>query len=193
MSMQIKLLRVLQERQLERLGSNTLVSIDCRVIAATKEDLLELAARGAFRNDLYYRLGVATLALPPLRERREDIPLLFEHFLLQAAARHQRPVPETSAGRGQKLVAYAWPGNVRELRNVADRCVLGIESGSPPFGQPTAAGPTPLAETVEAFERALIADALRRHGSLARTAEALAVAKTTLHDKIKKYGLDESH
>ncbi len=190
-TMQIKLLRVLQERTLERLGSNTLVSIDCRVIAATKEDLLDLAARGGFRNDLYYRLGVATLTLPPLRERREDIRLLFEQFLLQAAARHQRPAPEISSGRIRQLVGYAWPGNVRELRNVADRCVLGIESGSPPFGQPAADGPTPLADTVEAFERALIADALRRHGSLARTAEALVVAKTTLHDKIRKYGLGE--
>ena len=191
--MQIKLLRVLQERTLERLGSNTTIPIDCRVIAATKDDLLELAARGGFRNDLYYRLSVATLALPPLRERREDIRLLFEQFLLQAAARHQRPVPEISAGRIQQLVGYHWPGNVRELRNVADRCVLGIESGSPPFGQAQADGPTPLAETVEAFERALISDAMRRHRSLARTAEALVVAKTTLHDKIKKYGLDESN
>ena len=193
LAMQIKLLRVLQERTLERLGSNTQIPIDCRVIAATKTDLLELAAKGGFRADLYYRLSVATLELPPLRERREDIPLLFEHFLLQAAARHQRPVPETTSGRIRQLVGYAWPGNVRELRNVADRCVLGIESGSPPFGQPQASGPTPLAETVDAFERALIVDALRRHGSLARTAEALAVAKTTLHDKIRKYGLDESN
>ena len=191
LAMQIKLLRVLQERTLERLGSNTLIPIDCRVIAATKTDLIELAAGGGFRSDLYYRLAVATLALPALRERREDIPLLFEHFLLQAAARHQRPVPETPPGRIQQLVGYAWPGNVRELRNVADRCVLGIESGSPPFGQAQTDGPTPLSETVEAFERALIADALRRHGSLARAAEALAVAKTTLHDKIKKYGLNE--
>ncbi|UCV10366.1 sigma-54-dependent Fis family transcriptional regulator [Dechloromonas denitrificans] len=191
LAMQIKLLRVLQERTLERLGSNTTIPINCRVIAATKEDLLDLSARGGFRNDLYYRLSVATLSLPPLRERREDIPLLFEHFLLQASARHQRPVPETSAGRVRQLVGYHWPGNVRELRNVADRCVLGIESGSPPFGQPQSDGPTPLSGTVEAFERALIADALRRHGSLARTAEALVVAKTTLHDKIKKYGLGE--
>ena len=191
LAMQIKLLRVLQERTLERLGSNTSIAIDCRVIAATKSDLLELSAKGGFRADLYYRLGVATLNLPPLRERREDIALLFEHFLLLAAARHQRPVPEIAAARIQQLVGYAWPGNVRELRNVADRCVLGIESGSPPFGQPATDGPTPLAATVEAFERALIADALRRHGSLGRTAEALAVAKTTLHDKIRKYGLDE--
>ena len=187
--MQIKLLRVLQERTLERLGSNTPIPIDCRIIAATKEDLTALSEQGRFRADLYYRLSVATLPLPPLRERREDIPLLFEHFLLQAAARHERPVPATSAGRIQQLVGYHWPGNVRELRNVADRCVLGIEAGSPPFGQPAGDAPRPLAETVEAFERALIADALRRYGSLARTAEALAIAKTTLHDKIRKYEL----
>lgn len=192
LAMQIKLLRVLQERTLERLGSNTLIPIDCRVIAATKTDLVELAAKGGFRSDLYYRLSVATLDLPPLRERREDIPLLFEHFMLLGAARHQRPVPETTPGRIRQLVGYGWPGNIRELRNVADRCVLGIESGSPPFGQSQADGPTPLAETVEAFERALIVDALHRHGSLGRTAEALVMAKTTLHDKIKKYGLDES-
>lgn len=192
LAMQIKLLRVLQERTLERLGSNTLIPIDCRIVAATKTDLVELAARGGFRSDLYYRLSVATIDLPPLRERREDIPLLFEHFLLLAAARHQRPVPDTTPGRIRQLVGYGWPGNIRELRNVADRCVLGIESGSPPFGQAQADGPMPLAETVEAFERGLIADALRRHGSLARTADALGVAKTTLHDKIKKYGLDET-
>jgi two-component system C4-dicarboxylate transport response regulator DctD len=133
LAMQIKLLRVLQERTLERLGSNTPIAIDCRVIAATKTDLVELAATGAFRNDLYYRLSVATLDLPPLRERREDIPLLFEHFLLLGAARHQRAVPETTANRIRQLVGYGWPGNIRELRNVADRCVLGIESGSPPL------------------------------------------------------------
>ena len=191
-AMQIKLLRVLQERTLERLGSNTPIPIDCRVIAATKEDLLGLADQGRFRADLYYRLSVATVALPPLRERREDIPLLFQHFLLQAAARHGRPVPECDPACTRQLVGYRWPGNVRELRNVADRCVLGIERSAPPFGDAVAEGPRPLAETVEAFERALIADALRRtQGSLARSAEALCIAKTTLHDKIRKYGLGE--
>ncbi|WP_334156847.1 sigma-54-dependent transcriptional regulator [Oryzomicrobium sp.] len=191
-AMQIKLLRVLQERCLERLGSNTSVPIDCRVVAATKEDLLTLSGQGRFRNDLYYRLSVATLPLPPLRERREDIPLLFEHFLLQAAARHQRPAPPADPARLQQLLAYDWPGNVRELRNVADRCVLGIEAGVAPFAAAAPAAPLALAESVESFERALIADALGRHGgSLSRTAEALGVAKTTLHDKIRKYRLGE--
>jgi two-component system C4-dicarboxylate transport response regulator DctD len=190
MAMQIKFLRVLQERTLERLGSNTPVPVDVRVVAATKVDLRELADRGQFRADLYYRLNVVTLPLPPLRERREDIGLLFEHFALQAAARHDRPVPPSDGERMRRLMAYSWPGNVRELRNVADRCVLGIEGGFPPFGEPAAPGPRPLAETVEAFERSLITEALRRNGnSLARAAEDLQVPKTTLHDKLRKYGL----
>jgi DNA-binding NtrC family response regulator len=162
------------------------------VVAATKADLKELSDQGRFRADLYYRLNVATLPLPPLRERREDIPLLFEHFLLQGASRHQRPVPDADPARLGHLIAYDWPGNVRELRNVADRCVLGIEAGFPPFATEASAGPRPLPETVAAFERALIADALARNGgSLARAAEALGVAKTTLHDKIRKYRLGE--
>jgi two-component system response regulator AauR len=190
MAVQIKFLRVLQERTLECLGSNTAVQIDCRVVAATKEDLRELADQGRFRADLYYRLNVAILPLPPLRERREDIPLLFEQFALDAASRHGRPVPEPDAERMRRLMAYDWPGNVRELRNVADRSVLGIEHGFPPFGTPAAAAPRPLAETVEMFERSLIAEALRRNAnSLARTAEELQVAKTTLHDKIRKHSL----
>ena len=189
-ALQIKLLRVLQERSLERLGSNTLIPVDCRVVAATKADLKALSDQSRFRADLYYRLSVVTLALPPLRERREDIPLLFEHFLLQAAARHQRPLPAADPTRQGRLLAYDWPGNVRELRNVADRCVLGIAAGAPPFSDLQPAGPRPLAATVEDFERALIAEALGRHaGSLARTAEALGMAKTTLHDKIRKYRL----
>ena len=190
-AMQIKLLRVLQERTLERLGSNTPIPIDCRIVAATKDDLRVLSEQGGFRADLYYRLSVATLSLPPLRERREDIPLLFQHFLLQAAARHERPVPPCDPARVRQLVGYHWPGNVRELRNVADRCVLGIECGAPPFGAVADTGPRPLSEMVDAFERALIVDALRRHqGSLSRSAETLGVAKTTLHDKIRKYGLN---
>jgi two-component system C4-dicarboxylate transport response regulator DctD len=191
-AMQIKLLRVLQERTLERLGSNTTISIDCRIVAATKEDLHALTSQGRFRADLYYRLSVATINLPPLRERREDIPLLFQHFLLQAAARHGRPAPASDSGCIRQLLGYHWPGNVRELHNVADRRVLGIECGAPPFGNEIDDGPRPLAETVEAFESALIADALRRHhGSLVRSAEALGIAKTTLHDKIRKYGLSD--
>lgn len=191
MAMQVKLLRVLQERTLERLGSNESIPVDCRVVAATKVDLQELAERGQFRADLYYRLSVVTLPLPPLRERREDIGLLFEHFALQAAARHGRPALTPDLERLRRMVAWHWPGNVRELRNVADRCVLGMEAGAPPGPSSVGdSGSQPLAQAVEAFERALIAEALRRNeGSLTRTSAELGMPKTTLHDKIRKYGL----
>ncbi|MDR3496980.1 MAG: sigma-54 dependent transcriptional regulator [Ancalomicrobiaceae bacterium] len=191
LAMQIKLLRVLQERTLERLGSNQPIAVDCRVIAATKVDLKDLSAQGSFRADLYYRLAVATIPLPPLRERRDDIGLLFEHFAELAASRYGKPMPRLDSERLTALMSQQWPGNVRELRNAADRWVLGVEGGLPVDG---ADGPSgrPLAETMEAFERSLIAEALRRNGmSLARTAEDLRMAKTTLFDKIRKYGLAE--
>jgi len=189
MAVQIKLLRVLQERVVERLGSNQLIPVACRVVAATKDDLRELADRQKFRADLYYRLNVAKVELPPLRERREDIPLLLEHFLLQAAQRHDRPLPDVSREQMQQLMTHDWPGNVRELRNAAECIVLGLRRD---FGSPSSpeARPASLAEAVENFERSLIAAELRRHnGNLARSSESLQIAKTTLHDKIRKYGL----
>jgi two-component system C4-dicarboxylate transport response regulator DctD len=188
MLMQIKLLRVLQERELERLGSNQLIPVACRVIAATKDDLAQLAQSEKFRADLYYRLNVATIDLPPLRERREDIPMLFEHFVLLAAKRHDRPVPQIPAELLRDLMAQSWPGNVRELRNAADCYVLGLHKATGSLS--VAAGGLSLVEAVDGFERALIAAELQRNqGSLARTSEALKVAKTTLYDKIRKYGL----
>ena len=187
--LQIKLLRVLQERTLERLGSNQMIAVDCRIIAATKADLKDLANQGRFRADLYYRLNVAAVPLPPLRERRDDIGLLFEHFALLAASRYGKPMPRFDSERLMALTSYQWPENVRELRNAADRWVLGAEGGLPVDARDGAAG-RPMAETMEAFERSLISEALRRNGkSLARTAEDLKMAKTTLFDKIRKHGL----
>ncbi|KZE31803.1 two-component system C4-dicarboxylate transport response regulator DctD [Crenobacter luteus] len=186
--MQIKLLRVLQERTLERLGSNASIPVDTRVVAATKADLKAMGEAGRFRSDLYYRLNVVSLELPPLRERREDVPILFEHFVAQAALRFERDAPPIAPADVAALLAYPWPGNVRELRNLAERHVLGL--GCRPgetLAEPVA---LPLAQAVEQFERALIAEALRRHdGNLTRTSEALKIAKTTLFDKVKKYGL----
>nr|WP_230875382.1 sigma-54 dependent transcriptional regulator [Pseudomonas toyotomiensis] len=187
-NLQIKLLRVLQEHSLERLGSNQSITVDCRVIAATKADLGELGKRGEFRSDLYYRLNVVTLELPPLRERREDIALLFEHFLQLAALRFDRGVPELDRHTLAALTAHDWPGNVRELRNVAERFALGL----PVFkksGQ-TDSNALGFNEAVEAFERNLLGAALERHaGNLSQAAQALGLAKTTLFDKVKKYGL----
>ncbi|MFJ5381635.1 sigma-54-dependent transcriptional regulator [Cupriavidus sp. CER94] len=188
MPMQIKLLRVLQERVVERLGSNQPVPVNTRVVAATKADLRALADASQFRADLYYRLNVVTLELPPLRERREDVPLLFEHFLAQAALRFEREAVPPTPAEMAALVAYPWPGNVRELRNLAERHVLGL--GCDPAQGGAAPEALPLPQAVEQFERALIADALRRHaGNLTRAGEALGVAKTTLFDKVRKYGL----
>ncbi len=189
MGVQVKLLRVLQERVIERLGSNQAIPVDTRVVAATKDDLLAAANQQKFRADLYYRLNVVTIELPPLRERREDIPLLLEHFMLQAAHRHDLPLPEVAPEQLRRLMAHAWPGNVRELRNVADCLVLGIGRELVGSAPGEAIAPS-LSEAVEAFERSLIADELRRQGgNLSRAAEALRVAKTTLHDKVRKYGL----
>ena len=190
-TVQVKLLRVLQERVIERLGSNVQTPVDCRIVAASKDDLLARAQQHSFRADLYYRLNVVVIELPPLRERREDIPLLLDHFVRQAAARHGRPQPELGGRQLQRLMAHDWPGNVRELRNVAECLVLGVaRDGLPDAGPAANAAPPSLAEAVDGFERSLIASELHRHGgSLARAAEALNTAKTTLHGKMRKYGL----
>lgn len=183
--LQVKLLRVLQERRLERLGGNEAIDIDCRVIAASKADLLQLSAQGAFREDLYYRIGVVSIDLPRLSERREDIPLLLTHFVQGAAIRYQRPLPHWSAADMAEWQMRDWQGNVRELRNFADRLVLGVATA----GQADSAeGGQSLPQRVDTFERLLISEALSTHGgSVAAAAEALGVPKKTLYDKLKKY------
>ena len=194
MAVQIKLLRALQERCIERIGSNKAIPFDCRVVAASKDDLKALSDQQKFRADLYYRIGVAFIELPPLRERREDIPLLFEHFTLLAAARHERAAPILSSAQLADLMAYAWPGNVRELRNVADRFVLGLLGER--LTQARSAGerapdlPQGLPHQIEHFERAVILEELRRHrGDQPATASALGIARQTLYDKLKKLGI----
>ncbi|MCF5006668.1 response regulator, partial [Pseudomonas lactis] len=148
LAQQVKLLRVLQEQKLERLGSNQSIQVDLRIIAATKPDLLEEARAGRFREDLAYRLNVAQLRLPPLRERREDIPLLYEHFAQSAAERLGRQVEPLSGPQLGRLLSHDWPGNVRELANVAERQVLGLDEPEP---QGIEAGQS-LAAQQEAFE-----------------------------------------
>lgn len=187
--MQVKLLRVLQERVVERLGSNKLIPVNVRVIAATKADLGQLSEEQKFRSDLYFRLNVVTIDLPPLRERREDIPLLFEYFVSQSATRMNREPPEIKVALMHELMAHNWPGNVRELRNQADRFVLGLKAA---IGQNAPDKPVPLSLAVEVFERGMIVEELRRNnGNISRAAEAMQIAKTTLFDKIRKYGIEE--
>ncbi|MGD9858882.1 MAG: sigma-54-dependent transcriptional regulator [Marinobacterium sp.] len=197
MALQIKLLRVLEERAIERLGSNTLIPLDLRVIAATKVDLRQEVAAGRFREDLYYRLNVVKLDIPPLRERREDIPLLFQHFALVASSQYGREMPSLSAERMHSLMLHDWPGNVRELRNLAERYVLlgegcTFDFDNRPISDPDSVGEMSLPQQVERFEKMLIHTELGRHGgSIKDTQESLGLPRKTLYDKMKKYGLDK--
>ena len=186
--MQIKLLRILQERKVERLGSNEEVPINLRVIAATKADLLALGNEGKFRSYLYYRLNVAVLQLPPLRDRRDDIPLLFEHFVAAAGTRYGLAVPELTPGYLRELMAHDWPGNVREIRNAADRFVLDVGA----VGLTTVAhDPATLAQQMDLVEKALIEQALRKNqGRVQKVLETLGVAKKTLYDKLHRHNID---
>jgi DNA-binding NtrC family response regulator len=189
LTFQVKLLRTLQERKVERLGSNDEVRVDFRVVAATKSDLRALSAQGKFRSDLYYRLNVAVLELPALRERREDIPLLFEHFVLQAAVKYAREAPALPEHMMRQLMSASWPGNVRELRNVADRFVLGLleprDSALAPTASPT------LAQQIDMVEKALIDQALREHaGRPQPVCQALGIAKKTFYEKIHRHGIE---
>ncbi len=189
LAVQVKLLRVLQERVVERLGSNRAVPLDCRVVAASKTDLKTLSDQGQFRADLYYRIGVAFVELPPLRERREDIVMLFEHFALLAAARYGRDLPVLTEAQQAELMAHDWPGNLRELGNVATRFVLGLQDGRLTPGA-VVEPPRALNEQLEQFERALIAETLRRHaGDVAASAKAMGLPKQTLYDRMKRLQL----
>ncbi|MEH0761449.1 sigma-54-dependent Fis family transcriptional regulator [Vibrio sp. 16] len=192
MQAQIRLLRVLQERVIERVGSNTLIPVDIRVIAATKVDLKQAAASGEFREDLYYRLNVVTLDLPPLRQRKEDIPALFHHFLLVAAARYGKAANALPEADLQTLMSHDWPGNVRELRNSAERFVLLGNLGHLNTTQPIADS-IPLATQVAEFEKTLIEQALAsNHGKINETLDTLQLARKTLYDKMQKYGIDKN-
>ncbi len=186
LAQQVKLLRVLQDKKLERLGSNKAIDVDLRIVAATKPDLLEEARAGRFREDLAYRLTVAELRLPPLRERREDIPLLFAHFASTAAQRLGRNAPPLSGAQLGQLLSHDWPGNVRELANAAERQILGLESA------PLMTGDTgqSLAAQQEAFEAQCLRAALARHkGDIKAVLEELQLPRRTLNEKMQRHGL----
>ncbi|MFZ6655526.1 sigma-54-dependent transcriptional regulator [Undibacterium sp. TJN19] len=194
LNLQIKLLRVLQERSLERLGGNQTVTLDCRVIAASKTDLLKLSAQGLFREDLYYRLNVVTINLPKLNDRREDIPLLLSYFVQRAAIRYQKALPSWSSAQMQHWMQSDWPGNVRELRNFADQLVLGVAefADRDPIPEPADQfrpdNVSSLPEKLDAYEASLIQAALEnKANNVAAAAETLGIPKKTLYDKIKKY------
>jgi two-component system C4-dicarboxylate transport response regulator DctD len=185
LAQQAKLLRVIQEQKLERLGANRSITVDLRIIAATKPDLLEEARAGRFREDLAYRLNVAELHLAPLRERREDIPLLFEHFARGAAERLGRTAPALEGAQLAQLMGHDWPGNVRELANAAERHALGLDSPK----VEDVAGQS-LAAQMEAFEAQCLRAALRQHhGEIKAVMETLQIPRRTLNEKMQRHGL----
>ena len=207
---QTKLLRVLQEREFERVGSNTPIKVDIRVITATNRDLVAEVEGGRFREDLYYRLNVIHIDMPPLRDRRDDIPALVEHFLVKY--RHAPgAIPTTISEEALALLTeHDWPGNVRELENAIERAVV-LSRGNPittehlAFTEPPIAGGSgangaagnggkgagKFKKQVGALERQLIVEALERaNGNRTKAAEELGIYRRLLYAKIREYGLE---
>jgi two-component system response regulator AtoC len=203
MPLQVKLLRALQERKIRRLGGNDDIPVNARIISATNRDIETLVREGKFREDLYYRLNVFRLSIPPLRDRVEDIPLLADYLLKKLSFRMGRPVPALSQGALEKLRGYPFPGNVRELENLLERALIYRESGDIEAGdidlcrsltpaQPDTGGAGPTtAPSLENIERDAIRRALLRSGgNRTRAATELGVSRKTIINKIRIYGLD---
>jgi two-component system NtrC family response regulator len=200
-ALQVKLLRVLQERQFERLGGTRTLTVDVRILAATHRNLEQAMRDGTFREDLYYRLNVVVIQIPPLRERREDIAALLDHFLLRFAAKNRREVTGITAAARDALLRYDYPGNVRELENVVERAVLLCRGrvidleDLPVVLRPDERGtaeaePRSLPALVESIERQAIRAALERHGGIqTQAAEELGISERVLRYKLRKYGL----
>jgi len=200
-SMQVKLLRVLEERVFERVGGTKTLQMDVRLVAATNKDLKKLVSEGKFRDDLFYRLSVVAVGLPPLRERRDDIPLLVKSFLDEFSRENEKQVRELTPEALNMLLAYDWPGNVRELRNAIEQMVVLARGERLTVRDVPAAirGGADLTKinvvhagmTVEDAERQLIAQALKEtNGNRTKAAQRIGVSRRTLHRKLKEYGLD---
>jgi DNA-binding NtrC family response regulator len=204
-SAQARLLRVLQERCLQRVGGTKTINLDVRVVSASNRDLESMVADGSFRQDLYYRLVVFPIELPPLRHRREDVPLLVEHFIHKHGRDAGRMVMGVQPAAMQALMAHDWPGNVRELENVIHRSLLvadgpAIAIDDLPSGLGTQApapsteesAPISVAMSLEELEQAAIEKALKRHGgNLSDVARQLGIGRSTLYRKLEQYGFRE--
>ncbi|MGE3844397.1 MAG: sigma-54-dependent transcriptional regulator [Vicinamibacterales bacterium] len=202
---QAKVLRALQEQVVDRVGGTTSIKVDVRVIAATNKDLPSEVRAGRFREDLYFRLNVIAVSVPPLRERQQDIPLLVDHFLAQLSQEHGRRPKHVNADALAALQSYAWPGNVRELRNVLEKLMIMVPGdiiGPEHLGLPGAVAPSmavpsqdidaslPLHEARDRFEREYILRIWTAHqGNMSRTAEVLGVERSNLYRKMKGFGL----
>ncbi len=204
LSVQVKILRILEERNFERLGGRKTIDVDVRLIAATNKDLKQLVAEGKFREDLYYRLNVVTITLPPLRERKEDIPLLMTKFLNEFAEENGKTIEGFTPDCVGALMAHDWPGNVRELRNVIERMVVLARQNRlsvrdlPPAMRP--AGDQPVREgfigqelSLQDAEKNMIIKALETHkGNRTKAAEQLGISRRTLHRKLNEYELRDA-
>jgi DNA-binding NtrC family response regulator len=190
---QTDLLRVLQEKEIVRVGGNQQIKVDFRCIAATNKSLDALVKSGTFRPDLYYRLHVFCIDLPPLRERREDIPLLVQHFLQKLCAATNRPVPHIAGEAMDQLINYEWPGNVRELENAIERALVvcrGNDVNTADFNFHFTPAGVSNARTLDDVERAHIERVLRETDhNLSRAARILDIDRTTLYNKLRRYGL----
>ncbi|PZO08286.1 MAG: Fis family transcriptional regulator [Alphaproteobacteria bacterium] len=185
LAVQVKMLRVLEEREIHPIGANEPRVLDLRILASAKIDLSEAARRGDFREDLYYRLNVVRLRVPPLRERREDIPLLFAHFLRRAADRHGVEPPSVTDGVRRRLLEEDWPGNIRELAHFAERVVLGLDEGAG-----GAEADLSLPDRLHRFEGELLRGALQTHrGDIVSVLEEMRIPRKTLYDKLQRHGL----
>lgn len=204
-SIQVKLLRVIQEKEFERLGGTKTIKADVRIIAATNRDLEKLVKQGHFREDLYYRLNVVPLVLPPLRSRKEDIIPLMTHFLKKSSEISRMPLKKFTDAATQKLLAYSWPGNVRELENIIERCVV-VTSGTvididnlptnilnhPGSEQPGNENASILDDAVDNAEKEIIIKVLDEcGGNRTRASEKLGISRRSLHRKLIKYGINE--
>jgi two-component system, NtrC family, response regulator HydG len=191
---QVDLLRVLDEKKIVRVGGNAVVPVDFRLLAATNKNLEELVARGTFREDLYYRLNVFSILIPPLRERREDIPLLVDHFLNKFAQSMNKPVPSVSQEAMHALTSHDWPGNVRELQNAMERAVLvargnGIGPESLPFYSSAPGAPSTGKSLANAESYHISRILEESEWNISRAARLLQIDRVTLYNKMKRYGL----
>ena len=198
LAMQVKLLRVLQEREITRVGGEEVIQVDVRVIAATNKDLLQEIEKDRFREDLYYRLNVVTLKMPRLQERKEDIPLLAQHFLKVFSDKNKEQIKGFTPQAMDRLLKYEWPGNVRELMNVVERGVVlshadYIGEEDLPFfidQESSSKDIIPVDLPLEEVEKATILKTFEStHGNKSEAARRLGITRKTLHKKLKAYGV----
>jgi transcriptional regulator with GAF, ATPase, and Fis domain len=200
--LQVKLLRAIQEKEIERIGGKAVIKTDVRIIAATNRNLQKEVEAGRFRNDLYYRLDVFPIVLPPLRERKEDIPLLVAHFIDRLARKSGKKITNISSKALQEMAAYDWPGNIRELEHIIERSVLMAQGTTIKEIYLQKTGKESISadlciKTLEQNERDHVIAALKKCNGRIRgaggAAELLNVPPTTLHSKIKKLKIKKSH